>query len=269
MEKKCEYCGELFESSNSRKKYCSNQCKDKKYRQENPEYYKKYYQENSDKIKERSKKYRQENSDKIKKINKKYRQENPDKEKENCKKYYWENKDKIKESMKDRYFTIKKYWENLSEKKQLELMYKRSQEILNDPSFKPKTRFRQHLLVSKEKNKENINKERIDERLKKSYKEKIWKEKMKKYLQEYNNIGKGKKQIVKMEKKCEYCGELFESFEFNTKFCSNQCKDKKNQEKNKENINKEIKEFIERNKEYFKKENINERIKKSSIPHLN
>ena len=52
--------------------------------------FKKYYQKNSDCIKEKNKKYKQENIDKIKEYQKEYN-----------KKYYQENIDKIKEYKKE------------------------------------------------------------------------------------------------------------------------------------------------------------------------
>lgn len=61
-----------------------------------------------------------------------YREANKDKIAERMKAYYEANKDKMAERMKAYYEAKKKAWENLSYEKQLELLYKRSKEILDE-----------------------------------------------------------------------------------------------------------------------------------------
>ena len=67
------------------------------------EYFKKYREENRDKLKEDIKKYREENKDKIKEDRKKYREENKDKIRDDVRKYYVENKDKIRDDVRKYY----------------------------------------------------------------------------------------------------------------------------------------------------------------------
>ena len=94
----------LCQICNRRKYYQENSEKVKerqrKYREENPEKVKerhrKYYQENSEKEKERLRKYYQENSEKEKERQRKYKEENPEKVKECQRKYYQENQEKVK-----------------------------------------------------------------------------------------------------------------------------------------------------------------------------
>jgi hypothetical protein len=85
----------------------------KKYYQENSEKvkarHKKYYQENLEKVRARVKKYREENSEEIKAYSKKYREDNPEKVKARKKKYYQENLEKVKAYKK-------KYYQENSEK---------------------------------------------------------------------------------------------------------------------------------------------------------
>jgi len=57
------------------------------------DYYRKYREENKEKIKEHNKEYKENNKEKIKEKGKEYREENKDKRKE----YYIQNKDKINE----------------------------------------------------------------------------------------------------------------------------------------------------------------------------
>jgi len=127
MEKKCTKCGEvksLDEFTNDKKGnhgkayQCKSCFKDyfKKYKQDNKEkikeynkeYNKKYKQDNKEKIKEYNKeykqKYKQDNKEKIKEYNKEYKQEykqdNKEKIKEYNKEYYKNNKEKLSDLQK-------------------------------------------------------------------------------------------------------------------------------------------------------------------------
>ena len=113
--KKCTKCGEekpatpeYFNRTTRTKSGLISQCKSckNKYFKENPEYYKKYREENREKVKAQSKKYREENPEyhkkhyaknreKLKACFKKYHEENREKVKVRVKKYYQENKEKI------------------------------------------------------------------------------------------------------------------------------------------------------------------------------
>ena len=79
----------------------------KKYREENidklRERNRKYYHENKDRNREGKKKYREENRDKIREGRKKYREENIDKLRELDRKYYAENRDKLREGRNKKY----------------------------------------------------------------------------------------------------------------------------------------------------------------------
>jgi GIY-YIG catalytic domain len=88
MNKPCLKEGEVVE--NLKKYYVENSTKIKEKR-------KQYYTENIDKIKVYSKQYQIENADTIKEYNKVYHEENSDKLKEISRQYYIENLDKIKE----------------------------------------------------------------------------------------------------------------------------------------------------------------------------
>ena len=79
-------------------------------RSERCEYYKKYREDNKDKLKdylrkyrEKNRKYREENKDKLRESGKKYREENKDKIRQRNKKYFAENKDKLIEGISKRY----------------------------------------------------------------------------------------------------------------------------------------------------------------------
>lgn len=92
----------------------------KKYREENADKERerrhKYYEENTDKIKKRYKKYCEENADKIKETDKKYYEENVDKIKETHKKYREENKDKINERQRKYYEEHKEHKKEYNKK---------------------------------------------------------------------------------------------------------------------------------------------------------
>jgi len=62
-----------------------------------PEYYKKYYEDNKERINEKNKKYQQDHKDKLKEYNKKYYQDNKDDKKEYTRKYQQDNKERINE----------------------------------------------------------------------------------------------------------------------------------------------------------------------------
>ena len=81
--------------------------------------FKKYYQKNSDCIKEKNKKYKQENKGKIKEYQKEYN-----------KKYYQENKDKIKEYQKE---YQKEYNKEYKDKKAQEALQQIEIEVESDP----------------------------------------------------------------------------------------------------------------------------------------
>jgi hypothetical protein len=116
MEKKCTKCKEVksldefgnFKKGKHGKAYQCKSCfKDyfKKYKQDNKEkikeYNKKYKQDNKEKIKEYNKKYKQDNKEELKKKRKEYYDENRDKCLEISKKYVNENKNKIKKYKKE------------------------------------------------------------------------------------------------------------------------------------------------------------------------
>ncbi len=69
--------------------------------------YRKYREENPEKVKAYNKKHRDANREKVKARNKKYRSENPEKVKAYSKKYYEENSEKVKACK------LKYYYENL------------------------------------------------------------------------------------------------------------------------------------------------------------
>jgi hypothetical protein len=85
--------------------------KTKQYYQDNAdkikEYHKQFYQDNADNIKDKSKQYRQDNADKIKKHKKLYYQDNAEKIKEQKKQYRQDNAEKIKERNKQYYLKKK------------------------------------------------------------------------------------------------------------------------------------------------------------------
>ncbi len=87
-------------------KKCGKECK-AKYYQKNSDKVKestvKYRRENSEKVKERAAKYRRENSEKINEYKAKYYQKNSEKIKECEAKYYQKNSEKIKERRKKYY----------------------------------------------------------------------------------------------------------------------------------------------------------------------
>ena len=99
-------------------------CRNKAKERTKNDYYKKYYQDNADKVKEQQKKYYEENADKIKEYNKKYKEDNSDKVKECNKKYQKDNADKLKEYAKKYYEEnadnfkeyAKKYYEENADK---------------------------------------------------------------------------------------------------------------------------------------------------------
>ena len=95
MEKKCTKCKEVkdfdefpnFKKGKHGKAYQCKSCfKD---------YFKKYKQDNKEKIKEYNKEYKQDNKEKIKDYFKKYKQDNKEKIKEYNKEYYSKNKDRL------------------------------------------------------------------------------------------------------------------------------------------------------------------------------
>jgi group I intron endonuclease len=73
------------------------------YREENKEYFKKYYEENKQEINLKNKEYREENKEKIKKYEKEYREENKKEIKEWKKKHYETNKKEIILKRKEKY----------------------------------------------------------------------------------------------------------------------------------------------------------------------
>lgn len=93
---------------------CCKKCREngKKYREENPEYIKKYYVNNADYFKEYMKKYSEENPDKIKEYKKKYSENNCDKIKEKNKKYYDNNADYFKKWREENAEYYKKYYKD-------------------------------------------------------------------------------------------------------------------------------------------------------------
>jgi len=87
---------------------CCKEC-NRKYRQENKEWYaenaRKYYQEN----KENARKYRQENKESIAEKDRKYNQENKERIAERGRKYYQENKERITEYQQENKESIAEY----------------------------------------------------------------------------------------------------------------------------------------------------------------
>jgi hypothetical protein len=107
----CSVCGQVIEKSKARKEIVCEACYPewkkgryaetyKKWREENPEYDKKRYDENPEKIKEQSKKYREKNPEKVKEQNRKYKEENAENIKAGERKHYEENCENIKERSK-------------------------------------------------------------------------------------------------------------------------------------------------------------------------
>lgn len=98
----CPVCEKIFEKSktNSHRKYCSNKCNQKTYRQKNKEKIleseKLYRQKNKEKISE----YYQKNKENISQVRKLFYQKNKEKRLETCKLFYQKNKEKILESHK-------------------------------------------------------------------------------------------------------------------------------------------------------------------------
>ena len=128
-----------------------------------PEYSKKHYEVNKDKIKEKKKEYYETNKDKIKEKGKEYYETNKDKMKEKGKEYYEANKEKKKEYDKEYYEANK---DKIKEKK------------------------KEHYEANKEKRKEKmkeyyeVNKEKRKEKMKEYYEAN--KEKMKEYHRQCN-----------------------------------------------------------------------------------
>jgi len=102
--KRCNKCGEVKPVSEYYKKKwrkCGvrSECKlctskmNKKFRQENPEYFKKHYQENLEYYREHKKEYYQENREAISEKNKEYYKDNRKCRLEYSKKYYQENRE--------------------------------------------------------------------------------------------------------------------------------------------------------------------------------
>ena len=71
----------------------------KEYYEQNTDKIKEYYEQNADKIREQQKEYYEQNTDKIREQHKEYRKQNVDKIKE----YYEQNADKIREQQKEYY----------------------------------------------------------------------------------------------------------------------------------------------------------------------
>jgi hypothetical protein len=80
-----------------------------KYRQNNKEYRKEYYQNNKDKICQRQKKYRLDNKDRISQYDKEYCENNKERIYQRGKEYYQNNKDKISKRCK---IKMKEYRQN-------------------------------------------------------------------------------------------------------------------------------------------------------------
>jgi len=99
VEKNCKYCGKKIKNCYNTQKY-HKEC----FKQRKKEYMKEYFQKPE--VKQRKKEYMKE--------------------------YF--QKPEVKQRMKEKYFTIKNNWENLSEKKQLELMNRKAKEILSNSS---------------------------------------------------------------------------------------------------------------------------------------
>ena len=129
MEKRCTKCKQIkaFCNFNKNKKgkfglnYWCNCCFKK--------YYKKYYQDNEEKIKEYKKKYKQDNIDKVKIYHKKYNYDNKERICQNRKEYYQNNKEKYKEYhkkyIKENKENIKKYNNEYSKnKRKIDIHYK-------------------------------------------------------------------------------------------------------------------------------------------------
>jgi len=101
---RCEYYKKYREDNKDKLKYY------KKYREDNKDklkdYLRKYREKNKDylrKYREKNRKYREENKDKLRESGKKYREENKDKIRQRNKKYFAENKDKLIEGISKRY----------------------------------------------------------------------------------------------------------------------------------------------------------------------
>ena len=109
----CKKCAKLkmtkeqkIKYSNYNKKYRENNKEyfkkyNKKYKEENKEYHQEYFKEYAKKeeVKEYQKKYRENNKDTMTEYNKKYYLENSEKIKENVSKYKLNNKDKINQNV--------------------------------------------------------------------------------------------------------------------------------------------------------------------------
>ena len=93
--KKCARCPKPAVRGRTRCKACAE--KDRKYREENQEYYKKYCEENPEKKKESARKYREKNREKLRERNRKYLEENREKLMEYKRKYREENREKLRE----------------------------------------------------------------------------------------------------------------------------------------------------------------------------
>ncbi len=131
---------------------CSRECI-KNWKNENPNYYKKYYEVNLESFKKNAKKWKEKNKkklreyrkqwdkiyykknkDKISEHNKKKYEENKDKLKKRSKKYYKENKDRLKERILERH----KKW--LIENPEYMKEYQKERKK-NDPQFRLKCYF--------------------------------------------------------------------------------------------------------------------------------
>ena len=83
----------------------------KKFKNDNPTYFKEYYlnyhkehyEKNKEKIREKTRKYHEENKEKIRENQKKYYEENKEKMNEYAKKYNEENKERLKEYRREYY----------------------------------------------------------------------------------------------------------------------------------------------------------------------
>lgn len=130
-EKVCVVCGNRFIANNNSQKYCSDECSNKRKKENKKQYYEKNkniilekqqkkYNDNKDKIIERQKKYAERNKDKIVEYKKEYYKNNYEYYKKYRKEYYNKNKNIIstynQEYYKNNKDKIKEYQEKYNKK---------------------------------------------------------------------------------------------------------------------------------------------------------